>query len=74
MLDRICTTDPITLNDIPDPYGKPYVVEGVPDNNITIYFESEENRKIYLDIPAEHLLQNIRCTLDNPTHEFIDEG
>lgn len=74
MLHRICTTDPITLNDIPDTYGKPYVVVGEEYNDLTIYFESEENRQAYLKIPTEHPATEHTLNLDNPTEVFIDEG
>lgn len=74
MLHRICTTDPITLNDIPDPDGKPYLVIGEKDNDLVVYFESELNRQAYLDIPVEHPACEHRLNLDNPTEIFIDEG
>lgn len=66
MMHRICTTDPINLHDIPDPSGMP--------NDITIYFETEENKQAYLDIPVECPARDIRVSLDNPTEVFIDEG
>ena len=74
MLHRICTTDPISLNDIPDPYGKPYVVVGQKYNDLTIYFESEDNRQKYLKIPIERPATEHMLNLDNPTDVFIDEG
>jgi len=74
MLHRICTTDPITLKDIPDPAGMLYIVEGPPDNNVVVYFESETSRQQYLDIQVEHPATEHKLNLDNPTDEFIDEG
>ncbi|UCE88801.1 MAG: hypothetical protein JSW10_10825 [Pseudomonadota bacterium] len=74
MTHRLCTTDPISLHDIDDPTGKPYVVEGDRYNDITIYFESEENRQAYLAIPVEHPEEDLGMSLDNPTDIMIDEG
>jgi hypothetical protein len=73
-MHRIETTDPITGHDIRDLKGKPYVVEGkgTPDD-LTIYFESEESKRQYLDIEVEHPLGH-RTNLDNPTDVMIDEG
>lgn len=74
MYRKICTTDPISLGDIPDTRGKPYLVEGDTENNVVIYFESEENKRQYLAIPVEHPCSEIRLNLDNPTDDMIDEG
>ena len=41
---RVSTTDPITLCDIPDPEGHPFVIEGEGDTAIKIYFESDPCR------------------------------
>jgi hypothetical protein len=73
-MHRIETTDPITRRDIEDLAGKPYVVEGDghPDD-LVIYFESEETRRQYLNIPVEHPLDH-HVNLDNPTDVMIDEG
>lgn len=48
---RISTLDPITLNDVLDIENAPFVIEGEGDGAIKIYFESEENKHMYLDIP-----------------------
>ena len=45
---RITTRDPITGNDISDRANAPSVVEGVGENALTIYFESEESRPQYM--------------------------
>jgi hypothetical protein len=74
MMRRICTTDLINLHDIPDPTEMPYVVEGTHYNDLTIYFESEENKQAYLAIPVECPATDMRVSLDNPTEVFIDEG
>jgi len=49
---NIHTLDPITLNDVTDLENAPYVIEGEGQGAIKIYFESEENKSKYLDIPV----------------------
>jgi hypothetical protein len=71
---HICTTDPMSLKDLADTTGLPYVVEGDADHNLVIYFESETNRQAYLDIPVEHPISELSINLDNPTAACIDEG
>lgn len=44
---RISTLDPISLNDVNNIDDAPYVV----DSDVKIYFESEEHKREYLDIP-----------------------
>ncbi len=63
---RIETTDPITGNTIRDPAGHPFVVEGSGDGALKIYFESEESRRMYLEIEVEHPGKDFRTNLDNP--------
>lgn len=46
------TLDPISLNDVTDTERAPYVVEGEGPNALKIYFESEANKREYLDIPV----------------------
>lgn len=46
------TLDPITLNDVTDLDNAPYLIEGNGDSALKIYFESEENRRAYLDTPV----------------------
>ena len=48
---NIHTLDPITLNDVTDLENAPFVIEGEGKGAIKIYFESEENKGEYLDIP-----------------------
>lgn len=71
---RIERTDPISSKTIDDPTGPPYVVEGDRNHSLLIYFESEANRRAYLDIPVEHPISEISVNLDNPTDDMIDEG
>jgi len=44
---RICTLDPISMNDVTDIENAPFVIDG----DLKIYFESEANKNEYLDIP-----------------------
>lgn len=62
----ISTTDPITLNDVPDPENHPFVIEGEGENAIKIYFESEKTKQQYLDIEVEHPGEDFSTNLDNP--------
>ena len=55
---RIETTDPITGNTLTQLVNMPYVIEDDEDNSLVIYFESETNRDLYLQNPAEHRLQH----------------
>ncbi len=73
MLHRIETTDPISGRDIADLAGKPYIVERGKEEDLVIYFESEETKRQYLAIPVEHPLDH-HVNLDNPSEDFIDEG
>ena len=73
MLHRIETTDPITLRNIEDLSGKPYLVERGPEEDLVIYFESEDTRRQYLAIPVENPTADYLIP-DNPLEEGIDEG
>jgi hypothetical protein len=73
MLHRIATTDPITGHDIQDFEGSPRIVERSTEDELVIYFESEESKRKYLDIPIEHPIDH-HVNLDNPTDIMIDEG
>ena len=74
MMHRIETTDPISRRDVRDLNARPRVVEGKGTvDELTIYFESEENKRQYLNIPVEHPIDH-RVNLDNPTDVMIDEG
>ncbi len=61
------STDPISFRE-----GHPAFVhvEGDGENTLTVYFESEENRQAYRDIPVEPS----SIDLDNDTDEWVDEG
>lgn len=62
----LSSTDPITAHDIDDLAGKPYLVDG----NVTIYFESEETRQAYIDMPIDHPFRLV----DNPYEDGEAEG
>jgi hypothetical protein len=36
----------------------PFVIENDDDDKLIIYFESEENRDLYLEDPTEHQLEH----------------
>lgn len=63
----VSTTDPITGKDIPSPEGHPFIIEGTGEAAIKIYFESEETKRVYLDIPVEHPGEDFSTNLDNPS-------
>ncbi|MCW8955907.1 MAG: hypothetical protein OQL09_03420 [Gammaproteobacteria bacterium] len=50
MMMNVHTLDPITLNDVTDLEHAPYVIEGEGKGAIKIYFESEQNKREYLDL------------------------
>ncbi len=54
------TTDPITGRALTQLVNMPYVIEDDEDNSLVIYFESETNRDLYLQNPAEHRLQHYK--------------
>jgi hypothetical protein len=73
MLHRIETTDPITRRNIEDLSGKPYLVERGPEEDLVIYFESEDTRRQYLAIPVENPTADYLIP-ENALEEGIDEG
>lgn len=62
----ISTVDPITGKEIENLEGRPYIVDG----NMVIYFESEETRKAFQDMPTDHPFK----LQDNPLEEGEAEG
>jgi hypothetical protein len=55
---RIETTDPITGKSLTHLIDMPYVIEESDEDQLVIYFESEQNRDLYLQNPAGHRLQH----------------
>jgi hypothetical protein len=66
----ISTRDPITGRDIEDLAVSPYLVEVDERNELIIYFESEESRSAYLNLPVQRHGADFKVSLDNS----IDEG
>jgi hypothetical protein len=46
------TLDPISMNDVTDLENAPYVIDGEGEHALKIYFESEQNKREYLNIPT----------------------
>jgi len=74
MQHRLSTTDPISLNEVNNLEGKPYIVEGTPFNDLTIYFENEKNKHKYEDIPVECPSKDFNHDVGNKVTEGIDMG
>ena len=68
----ISTRDPITGRDIEDLASSPFLVEVDEGNELIIYFESEESRSAYLNLPVERPGTDFRVNLDNPTEDCFD--
>ncbi|MFN2186793.1 MAG: hypothetical protein ACK2UU_22665 [Anaerolineae bacterium] len=64
------TTDPITLRDIIDPESHPCLYEGDGDNGVEIYFESEETKRLYLDME----LEGNKILRGNDSDDYVAEG
>ncbi len=64
------TTDPITLGDVPDPQNHPRVDEGDDRNGLEIYFESEETKRMYLDMP----IYDPKVVQGNDTDDYVAQG
>lgn len=62
----ISNIDPISGRDIPDINGKPFIVDG----NMTMYFESEETKQQYLNMPKDQT----HAKVNNPGAEGEAEG
>ena len=58
MTYRIETTDPITGKSLDQLIDMPFVIENEDDDKLIIYFESEENRDLYIEDPTEHQLEH----------------
>jgi hypothetical protein len=56
MTYRIETTDPVTGTSLKQLMNMPYVVENRSEDDLVIYFESEQTRDIYLQNPELHEL------------------
>ena len=58
MTYRIETTDPVTGTSLKQLMDMPYVVESSGEDDLVIYFESEQTREIYLKDPTIHELEH----------------
>lgn len=72
-LRMVHNIDPITGKDLGNNRALPNVVEETSDGELTIYFESEETKRLYLDMPPE---DPARVSKSNagPLDANIDEG
>lgn len=70
-LRMVHNIDPITGKDLGNNRDLPNVIEETGDGELTIYFESEETKQAYLDMPPEDPARDVRKPLTNPN---IDEG
>ncbi len=68
----VSTRDPITGRDIEDLAESPFLIEVDEDHELIIYFESEESRSAYLNLPVECPGDDLNVNLDNPTDECFD--
>ena len=64
------TTDPIKLHDVTDPDNHPCLYEGDGDNGLEIYFENEENKKIYMEME----LEDRKVLQGNDSDDYVAEG
>ena len=61
-------TDPITRRDVVNIEASPSVVDRGAGSQLTVYFESEDTKQVYLDTPV-HRVGEHGLNLDNPTDE-----
>lgn len=73
-LRMVHTIDPITGKDLGTNRDLPSVVEETSDGELTIYFESEQTKQAYLEIPPEGSARDLRRSLINPLDTNIDES
>jgi len=73
MLHRVETTDPISGRNITDLSDKPFSLDRGSEEELLIYFESEDTKQQFLDILIEHPIEH-RLNLDKPTDILMPEG
>lgn len=73
-LRMVHNIDPITGKDLGNNRDLPNVVEETTDGELVIYFESEETKQAYLDMPAENPARDLSKTASNSIDTNIDEG
>lgn len=63
---QICTTDPISGNDVKDLNSAPFVIEGRGRRATKIYFESEKNKAEYQGLDADHAGDDWKLNVEYP--------
>ncbi len=66
MTYQIETTDPVTGNSLKQLMKMPYVIESAENEDLIIYFESEQTRDIYMQDPEKHPLQHYNTHPGSP--------
>ncbi|MCP4076376.1 MAG: hypothetical protein GY744_09345 [Gammaproteobacteria bacterium] len=66
MTYRIETTDPVSGNSLKQLISMPYVIESSTNEDLIIYFESEETREIYIQNPDKHKLEHYNTHPGSP--------
>lgn len=74
MIQINCTTDPISGNDIENAHDYPSYTDKGNETELTVYFENEQNKQAFLDIPLKPPIGNLNINFDNPTDIFYDMG
>ena len=64
------TTDPVSLNDVHEPELHPCLYEGDGENGLEIYFENEENKRIYMEMEME----DRKVLSGDDSDDYIAEG
>lgn len=64
------TTDPITLHEVSDPEHHPCFYDGDGKNGLEIYFENEENKRLYMEMETE----DHKIVQGNDTDDYVAEG
>lgn len=64
------TLDPISLQEVPDPESHPCLYEGDGENGVEVYFENEENKKIYMEMK----LEDKKVLIGNDTDDYVAQG
>ena len=64
------TIDPISLREVHNPDLHPYLLVGDGINGLEIYFETEMNRQIYLEME----LEDIKILAGNDSDDYIPHG
>jgi hypothetical protein len=62
--------DPITLHEVTDLEGHPCLYEGDGENGLEIYFESEETKRMYMDME----MADSKVVTGNDSEDYVAEG